>query len=151
MKVLPGTIATNKKAFRDISFFEKWECGIVLKGGEVKSLRAGEVNFADSFARLDGGEVILFNLHIAPYAQASHLNTDPDRPRKLLLHKKEINKILGQVTAKSLILVPTRIYFNKRGIAKVEIALGKAKKIYDKREDIKKRDIDRELKRSRLT
>lgn len=142
------TIATNKKAFRGFFFTDKWECGVALKGGEVKSLRVGEVNFKDSFARVDGQEIWLYNLHISPYAQASYLNLDPDRPRKLLLHKKEIGKILGLVAQKHLALIPTKIYFNKRGFAKVELALGKGKKVYDKRETIKKRDVERELKRA---
>lgn len=144
----PKTIATNKKAFRDFAFFDKWECGIILKGGEVKSLRAGEVNFADSFARVDGEDIVLYNLHINPYAQASYLNLDADRPRKLLLHKKEIVKIIGQAAQKHLTLIPTKIYFNSRGFAKVEIALGKGKKLFDKRETIKKRDLDLEMKRA---
>ena len=142
------TIATNKKAYRDYNLEGTWECGLALKGSEVKSLRAGEVNFADSFALVEKEEVFLFNLHIAPYAQASFMNPEPDRKRKLLLHRKEIEKILGLITQKKLILIPTKIYFNKRGFAKVELAVGRSKKLYDKREDIKKRDIDRELKRT---
>ena len=141
-------IATNKKAFRDFFFTETWECGLALTGGEVKSIRAGEVNFADSFAAVQKGEIYLYNLHIAPYAQASYLNTDPDRPRKLLLHKKEIEKVVGLATQKNLALIPTKLYFNNRGFVKVALALGRGKKLYDKREDIKKRDIERELKRS---
>lgn len=141
-------IATNKKAFRDFLLLERWECGIALKGGEVKSLREGGVNFTDSFARVDGGEVFLYNLHISPYAQASHLNVEPARPRKLLLHKREISKVSGQIAQKGFILIPTKIYFNKRGFAKVELALGKGKKVYDRREDIKKRDLEREVKRA---
>jgi len=142
------SIATNKKALRDFFLLEKWESGIQLQGSEVKSLRAGEVNFTDSFARIEKGEVVLYNLHIAPYPQASYLNLEPQRPRKLLLKKKEIEKINGLMTQKHLALVPTRIYFNKKGWAKVELALAKGKKLYDKREDIKRRDIDRELKRA---
>lgn len=142
------TIATNKKAYRDYSIVQTWECGIALKGGEVKSLRAGEVNFTDSFALAEGGEIYLYNLHIAPYAQAGLMNPTPDRERKLLLHRKEINKILGLTTQKRLVLIPTKLYFNKRGFAKVELALGRSKKLYDKREQIKKRDIERELKRT---
>lgn len=142
------TIATNKKAFRDYFISDRWECGIALKGGEVKSLRAREVNFKDSFARIEKGEIILYNLHIHPYAQASLANLEPDRERKLLLHKKEINKIFSLATQKRLALVPLRIYFNKRGFAKVELGLGKGKKLFDKREDIKRRDVDRELKRA---
>ena len=147
----PKTISTNKKAFRDYFFEEKWECGIALTGGEVKSVRAGYVNFTDSFARVDGHEIYLYNLHINPYAQASYMNEAPDRVRKLLLHRKEINKIIGQVALKNLALIPTRIYFNHRGLAKIELALGKGKKTYDKREAIKKRDIDREVKRATKT
>ena len=140
-------IATNKKAFRDYHLLDRWECGIALKGGEVKSIRAGEVNFADSFARVQKGELFLYNLHINPYAQASYLNEDPDRPRKLLLHKKEIQKIIGAAVQKNLALIPTKMYFNKRGFVKVEIALGRGKKLYDKREDIKKREVERGLQR----
>ena len=124
------------------------ECGIVLKGSEVKSVRAGLVNFKDSFARAQGEEVYLYNLHINPYPQAGPWKEEPDRPRKLLLHKKEIKKLLGKVTQKGLTLIPTKIHFNSRGLVKVEIALGKGKKLYDKREDIKKRDIERSLKRT---
>ena len=141
-------IATNKKAYRDYFILDKWECGIELKGGEVKSIRAGSVNFGDSFAHLNGDEIFLYNLHIAPYEQASYLNEDPNRVRKLLLHKKEIKKIVGLVTQKSLTLIPTKLYFNKRGFVKMELALVKGKKQYDKREDIKKRDINRELRRA---
>ena len=141
-------IATNKKAYRDYFFVQTWECGIELKGGEVKSMRAAEVSFADSFARVDKGEVWLFNLHISPYAQASYLNEDPDRKRKLLLHNKEIKKLLGLTTQKNLTLIPTKIYFNKNGFAKVEIALARGKKQFDKRESIKKRDADREVRRA---
>ncbi len=142
------TVATNKKAFRDFFLLERWECGMLLQGCEVKSLRLGEVSFTDSFARVEKNEIFLYNLHINPYAQASYLNPEPARVRKLLLHKKEIAKVVSLVTQKGLTLIPTKIYFNKRGFAKVEIALGKGKKLYDKREDIKRRDIDREIKRS---
>lgn len=141
-------VATNKKAYHNYFLSQTWECGIALTGGEVKSIRAGEVNFADSFARTEGDEIFLYNLHINPYAQASYLNDDPIRTRKLLLHKKEILKIRSLIQEKRLILIPTKIYFNARGLVKVEIALGRGKKLYDKREDIKKRDIDRELKQS---
>ena len=141
-------VATNKKAYHNFHLAQNWECGIALQGGEVKSIRAGEVNFADSYARLEGGELFLYNLHINPYLQASYLNQDPDRKRKLLLHKREIDRITGAVAQRGLVLIPTKIYFNKRGFVKVELAVGKGKKSYDKREDIKKRDIDREMKRA---
>ena len=142
------TIATNKKAYRDFFFLEKWECGIQLSGSEVKSLRAAEVNFTDAFARVEKNEIFLYNLHINPYVQASYLNLEPARSRKLLLHKKEIEKIYTQMSQKHLALIPTRVYFNKRGFAKVELALARGKKMFDKRESIKKRDIERELKRT---
>ena len=144
-------LASNKKAFRDFHLLEHWECGIALTGSEVKSLRAGGVNFKDSFARMDGEEVFLYNLFINPYSQAGLNQPESDRARKLLLHKREIGKIIGQVTQKGLTLIPTKIYFNKRGFAKVEIALGKPKKLYDKRDDIKKRDLEREMKRTKAS
>jgi len=141
-------IATNKKAYRDYFFSDKWECGIELKGGEVKSIRAGNVNFKDTFARVEGHEVFLYNLHIEPYLQASHLNEEPDRVRKLLLHKKEIKKIGGIMAQKNVALIPTKIYFNKRGLVKIEIALGKGKRQFDKRAAIQKRDLDRDMGRA---
>jgi len=141
-------IATNRKAYRDFAVSQTWECGIALQGGEVKSIRAGQVNFRGSFANTEKGQVYLHNLHINPYKEASYLNDAPDRVRKLLLHKKEIKKIEAFIKEKGLTLVPTKIYFNKRGLVKVEIALGKGKKHYDKREDVKKRHIDLALKRT---
>jgi len=140
-------VATNKKAYRDYFFSNTWECGIVLKGGEVKSIRAGHVNFKDSYARMEKDEVYLYSLHINPYEQASYLNDDADRRRKLLLHNKEIKKIYGLMTQKGLALIPTKIYFNNRGFVKVELALGKGKKLFDKRETIKKRELERGLGR----
>ncbi|MCA9407642.1 MAG: SsrA-binding protein SmpB [Candidatus Omnitrophica bacterium] len=141
-------IATNKKAFRDYFLSNKWECGIALKGGEVKSIRAGKVNFKDSFARIEKEEVYLYNLHIDPYLQSGHQSEEPDRVRKLLLNKKEIKKIVSYSAEKHLNIIPTKIYFNARGYAKVEIALGKGKKMFDKRESIKKRSIDRSIQRT---
>lgn len=141
-------VATNKKAYHNYFLTDKWECGIELKGGEVKSIRAGEVNFKDSFVRVDTEEVWLYNLHIAPYAQASYMNEDPDRKRKLLLNKKEIKRLNGLLTQKRLNCVPTKIYFNARGFVKVEIALAQGKKMFDKRADIKARDSKREMARA---
>ena len=141
-------IATNKKAYRDYFLTDFIESGIALSGGEVKSIRAGHVSFTDAFARIDQGQVFLYNLHINPYPQASYLNDVPDRARKLLLHKKEIARLDGIVSQKHLVLVPTKLYFNNRGIVKIELACGKGKKLYDKREDIKKRDINREISRT---
>ncbi|MDE1921317.1 MAG: SsrA-binding protein SmpB [Candidatus Omnitrophica bacterium] len=143
-----SVIATNKKAFHNYHLLDKWECGIALNGGEVKSLRSGGASFTDAFAHIDKGELYLHNLHINPYEQASYLNEAPDRPRKLLVHAKELERINGRLAGHSLTLVPTKIYFNKKGWAKVEIALAQGKKLYDKREDIKKREIKREIDRS---
>jgi len=140
-------IATNRKAYHNYTLGQNWECGIVLEGSEVKSIRAGEVNFKDSFARVEKDEVFLHNLYISPYKEASYLNTDPDRVRKLLLHKNEIKKISTQILERGKVLVPTKIYLNSRGLVKVELAVGSGKKLYDKREDIKKRDMDRSLRR----
>ena len=116
-------IASNKKAFRDYFLTETWECGIALNGGEVKSIRAGHVNFKDSYARIEKEELFLYSLRIEPYYPASYLNEDPERPRKLLLHKKQIIKISGLAAQKRLALIPTKMYFNNRGFIKVEIAL----------------------------
>ena len=142
------TIATNKKAFHNYILRDKWECGIALNGGEVKSIRAGGASFTDAFAHIDKGELYLYNLYINPYEQASYLNEEPARPRKLLVHVKELERINGQLTRGGLTLIPTKMYFNKRGWVKVEIAVGQGKKLYDKRDDIKKRDIKREIDRS---
>lgn len=120
----------------------------MLTGGEVKSVRAGHVDFKDAFARLDKGEVFLYNLHIRPYEQASYMNDEPDRPRKLLLHKREIQKLTGRMAERGLTLVPTKVKINDRGFVKVEVALGKGKKHFDKRESIKKRTLDRALGRT---
>lgn len=140
-------IATNRKAYRDYEVLEALECGIELKGSEVKSLRASKINLNDSFSRFEGPEIFLYNAHISHYAQASYLNVDPLRPRKLLLHKKQLQRINGKLTQKGLTLIPLKIYFNERGFAKVELALCKGKKLYDKREDIKRRETDREMRR----
>jgi len=144
----PNFTATNRKAFRDYFFEKRWECGIALKGAEVKSIRAGLVGFKNSYALVENGEAFLHDLHISPYKEASYLNPDPDRPRKLLLHKKEILKIAAQVQTKGLTLIPTKLYINQRGLVKVELALGHGKKQFDKREAIKKRTIERGLKRA---
>jgi len=143
-----STIATNRKAYRDYEVLESLESGIELKGSEVKSLRAAKINLNDSFARFEGAEIFLYNAHISHYAQASYLNVDADRPRKLLLHKKQLQRINGKLTQKSLTLIPLKIYFNERGFAKVELALCKGKKIYDRREDIKRRETDRQMRRT---
>ena len=124
------------------------EAGIALQGSEVKSLRQGMANLRDSYARVDKGEVILYNMHISPYDKASHFNHEPKRPRKLLLHKREINRLMGAVREKGFTLVPLKVYFNRRGLAKVELALARGKQKYDKREAIARRDAQREMARA---
>lgn len=142
-------IAQNKKAYHDYYIEEKIEAGIVLKGTEIKSIRGGRVNFKDSFARIHNGEVYLSNMHISPYEQGNQFNHDPVRTRKLLLHKHEISKLIGETQQQGYSLVPLKMYI-KDGVAKVLIGLGKGKKKYDKREDLKKkaakRDVERALK-----
>ena len=145
---MKDTTVTNRKAFRDYSILERIECGIALKGSEVKSLRDGKINLDDSFARADKGEIVLFNAHISPYVEASYLNVEPTRPRKLLLHKKEISKLAGQVNQRGFTLIPLKLYFNQRGFAKIELGLCKGKKLYDQREDIKRRETTREMRRA---
>jgi SsrA-binding protein len=142
------TILTNRKAFKDFDVLETVECGVELKGSEVKSIRDGKINLNDSFARLDKGQVFLYNTHISPYAQASYMNVEPTRIRKLLLHKKQITRLTGQLTQKGLTLIPLKVYFNARGFAKIELAICKGKKLYDKREDLKKRETDLEMRRA---
>lgn len=140
------TVATNKKAFKDYFLLESYEAGIALTGTEVKSVRARKVNFKDSFARIKNGEVFLLNLHISPYEQGNRYNVDPERTRKLLLHRKQIDRLFGKTQEKGLTLVPTRIYL-KDGKVKIEIALGQGKKFYDKREEIKKTQAKRDIQR----
>ena len=141
-------IASNKKAYQNFNLQEKWECGIVLSGAEVKSVRAGEVNFKDAYAWVKAEEIFLSSLHISPYEQAGYLQPEPDRVRKLLMHKKEIKRVHGLMTIKGKALIPTRIYLTDRGLIKVEIAVGQGKKLFDKRDDIKKREINREISRA---
>ncbi len=140
-------IATNRKAHRDYEVLETFECGIELRGSEVKSLREGRINLNDSFARVENKEVILYNTHISPYEQASYLNVEATRLRRLLLHKKQIERINDQLMQRGLTLIPLRAYFNDKGFAKIELALCKGKKLYDKREDIKRRESDLEMRR----
>lgn len=141
-------VATNRKAFHDYTIEEKLEAGIVLRGTEVKSLRDGRVNLRESYASVDGGEVVLHHCHISPYSHGNIMNHDPLRPRKLLLHRKEISRLLGQTQQKGLTLIPLRVYFSPRGQAKVEIALARGKKQYDRREAIKEREAGREVERA---
>ncbi len=143
-----NAIATNRQAYRDYEILETLECGVELKGSEVKSLRDGRVNLTDSFARVDKDEVVLYNMHISPYAQASYLNVEPTRIRKLLLHRNQIRKLHAHLTQKGLTLIPLKAYFNPRGFAKIEIALCKGKKNYDRRQDIKRREANLEVDRA---
>ncbi|MCX5714221.1 MAG: SsrA-binding protein SmpB [Candidatus Omnitrophica bacterium] len=145
---MSNTLATNRKARRDFEILETVECGIELKGSEVKSLRDKRVNLDDSFAGLERGEIILFNAHISPYEQASYMNVEPTRPRKLLLHKGQIIKLAEKITQRGFTLVPLKVYFNDRGFAKVELALAKGKKLYDRRRDIKQRELNLEMRRA---
>jgi len=141
-------IANNRQAQRDYTVLETLECGIELKGSEVKSVRAGKVNLKDSFARIENNGVILYNTHISPYEQASYLNVEPTRPRRLLLHKDQIRKLFGQITQRGLTLIPLSLYFNDRGFVKLELALCKGKKHYDRREDIRRRETDLAIRRA---
>jgi SsrA-binding protein len=145
---MSATTATNRKAFRDYTVLETLECGIELKGSEVKALRAGKINLDDSFARIEAGQVILYNTHISPYAQASYLNVEPTRLRRLLLHKNQIRKLAGRLAQKGFTLVPLKVYFNARGFAKMELGLCRGKKLYDRREDIKRREADLAVRRA---
>ncbi|MDP3790765.1 MAG: SsrA-binding protein SmpB [Candidatus Omnitrophota bacterium] len=139
-------ITSNRKAHHDYFVIESLEAGIQLKGTEVKSIRAGGASLADSFAKLEGSELLLYNMHVAPYEFGNIYNTDPVRPRKLLLHKRQIQKLAAEVSTKHLALIPLKLYF-KNGLVKVDLALAKGKKHYDKREAIKQRESDKELKR----
>jgi SsrA-binding protein len=140
-------IAVNRKARHDYHIQESFEAGIVLKGSEIKSIRAGKVNLSDAYARPENGELWLYNSHIASYDAASYNTHEPIRPRKLLLHRKEINILAGKVVQKGLTLVPLKLYI-KHGVAKVELGVARGKKVYDKREAIARRDAEREMERA---
>jgi SsrA-binding protein len=140
-------VATNRKASHEYFLLERIEAGISLQGSEIKSIRAGQISLAEAYVRVDGDEAWLEDAHIAPYEHAGIFNHEPRRPRRLLLHKKEIRRLWNQVRQKGVTIVPTRVYL-KQGRAKVEIAVAKGKKLYDKRETIAKRDVQRELDRS---
>lgn len=141
-------IATNRKAFHDYAIEEKLEAGIVLVGTEVKSLREGKVNLRESYATVEQGKVVLHHCHIGAYSHGNRMNHEPLRPRALLLHRKQIQKLSGKVHQAGLTLVPLRLYFNARGRAKVELALARGKKHYDRRETVKKREANREIERA---
>ena len=147
-KTAPGDVATNRQAAFRYNLLDRFECGIVLTGTEVKSLRDGNAQLKDSYATIKDGEVWLIGLYIAPYPAAARENHDPERSRKLLLHRDEIEKLTGSLNERGFTLVPTRIYFSgERSRAKVEIALARGKDLWDKRDSIKKRDMAREVQR----
>jgi len=138
-------VAENRKAFHDFHLLETFEAGIMLLGTEAKAIREGRVNLRDSFARVENGEVYLYNVNISPYSHRGYADHEPLRRRKLLLHRDEIRKLIGKTVEKGMTLVPVRMYF-KNGRVKVAVSLAKGKKDYDKRETIKRRDIDRETR-----
>ncbi len=141
------TVATNRKAYHNYHIGDRVEAGIVLTGTEIKSIRNGRVSLGDAYVRPEGGELWLLNAHIARYEASSYLSHEPTRPRKLLLHRKQINSLTRQVLEKGFTLVPLKLYI-KDSIAKVEVALAKGKKLYDKREAITRREIEREIGRA---
>ena len=139
-------ISTNRKAFHEYHIFDKYSAGMVLTGTEIKSIRKGAINLKDSFAKIEDGEVFLYNMHISPYEQGNRYNHVPDRVRKLLLNKREIMKILGKIKKESYTIVPLELFLS-HGFAKIEIGLAKGKKLYDKREAIAKKTMDRDIAR----
>ncbi|MDQ6745432.1 MAG: SsrA-binding protein SmpB [Actinomycetota bacterium] len=147
-KSSPGDVATNRQASYRYNLIERFECGLVLTGTEVKALREGKAQLKDSYATLRDGEVWLIGLYIPPYGPAARANHEPERPRKLLLHRQEIERLVGRTKERGFTLVPTRIYFaGDRSRAKIEIALARGKDLYDKRESIRKRDMARDVQR----
>lgn len=136
----------NRKAFHDFEILERFEAGLMLRGTEVKSVRAGKVSFKDSYAKVKSGELWVVSLHINEYDHGSAWNHDPVRPRKLLLHRKEIKRLIGKIEEQGLTLVPLSIYF-KNGYAKVELGLARGRKLFDKRHEIAKRDVNRDIQR----
>jgi SsrA-binding protein len=145
-KAEPGDVATNRQAAHRFHLLERYECGIILTGTEVKSLRQGNVQLKDAYAVVRDGEVWLQGMYIAPYGPAARDNHEPERPRKLLLHRSEIARLIGKTNERGLTLVPTRVYFSGPN-AKIEIALARGKDVYDKRESIRKREVAREIQR----
>ena len=141
------TVATNRKAYHNYHIGESYEAGIALTGSEIKSIRGGRVSLGDGYVKAENGEMWLYNVHIARYDASSYMGHEPTRPRKLLLHKKEIKNLTAQIAEKGLTIIPTKLYI-KGHIAKVEVALARGKKLYDKREAITRREIERELART---
>ena len=141
-------IENNTKARHDFFFDEIIECGVVLTGPEIKSIRAGGVSLRDSFAKIERGEVFVYNMHISPYKEGNRYNQEPLRPKKLLLHKQEIRKLDSLVMQKGVTLIPAQLCLNEKGMAKLDLAVARGKKLYDKREDIARRDAKRDAERS---
>ena len=141
-------IANNKKARHEYFIDEVYEAGLVLTGTEIKSIRNGKVSIKEAYAKIIDGEVLVLGMNISPYEQGNRFNVDPLRPRKLLLHRREINKLIGKIKVGGVTLIPLRIYLNDRGRAKIEIAVARGKKLYDKRESIAKRDTERKMQRA---
>ncbi|MCI4444812.1 MAG: SsrA-binding protein SmpB [Candidatus Aminicenantes bacterium] len=139
-------VATNKNALREYEILETFEAGIALAGSEVKSIREGRISLKESYADFNGDELYLLNCNVSPYNAANIFNHEPLRPRKLLLHRRELKRLAGKVQEKGLTIVPLKAYLNDRGLVKLELALVRGKKIYEKREDIKKRDVEREIR-----
>jgi len=139
-------VAKNRKATHEYFLLERYEAGLALMGSEIKSIRAGQISLKEAYVRVDGQEAWLMDAHVAPYDQASYTNHEPRRPRKLLLHRSEIRHLWEDVRQKGVTIIPLRVYL-KDGLAKVEIAVAKGKKLYDKRQDIAKRDAEREIER----
>jgi SsrA-binding protein len=146
-KAAPGDVATNRQASYRYELLERWEAGIQLQGSEVKSIREGRVQLKDGYATVRDGEVWLHNVHISPYAPAARENHEPERPRKVLMHKREIERLIGKTQERGLTLVPTRVYFKGRN-AKVELALARGKDVRDRRRDLKAREQKREIERA---
>ncbi|XVG95775.1 SsrA-binding protein SmpB [Eubacteriales bacterium KG127] len=144
MKIL----ANNKKARHEYFIDEVYEAGMVLTGTEIKSIRQGRVSIKEAYAKIINGEIIILGMNVSPYEQGNRFNVDPLRPRKLLLHKREINKLMGQLKVGGITIIPLRIYLNDRGKAKMEIAVARGKKLYDKRAALAKKDADRKMQRA---
>ncbi len=141
-------VAGNKKARHDYFIEDVYEAGMVLTGTEIKSVRGGKVNIKESYAKIENGEMIIYGMHISPYEQGNRFNVEPLRPRKLLLHKQEIRKLTGLITTKGFTIVPLNMYINEKGLAKIEIAVARGKKNYDRREDIAKKDAERRMQQA---
>lgn len=144
---VPAPVVDNRRARFEYEFLERFEAGIVLTGTEIKSVRTGRISIAEAYARIRDGELWLLSMHVPAYKEGSFSNVEPNRPRKLLLHRKDIDRLAGRISEKGLTLVPTRLYF-KRGRAKIEIALARGKKLWDKRREERDRDVQREMARA---